>query len=308
MTMLRQPFVRAVSAFFYRGHSPNYDAYKLRPGLWIHPNDRNSYPAKLAKKKWTFKEFVGLDEYTNILTKMFGDSESCPQVRQCRRLGRGQTCDMVTGCHGYHNASAYLTEAHADRAVDALAAHSFFGLLEAYNASILLAARQMDLTDLVDDDFAQSRASASLQMACSPSKVIRNDPDACRFTFDRYRLDNIVYERAHRVFCGRLATNGLLDDPAIRAELDRNRLCGDVRFDDVEAVCGPLETERAAANLLKLRSSCSSPNKAWWIKNYGFFWEPPEGPAKEPDEDRRVTSGAIQRHSDLLQAAAPGFF
>ena len=98
MTMLRQPFVRAVSAFFYRGHSPNYDAYKLRPGLWIHPNDKSLYPAPIAKKKWTFKEFLGavqcspgefeddplplgLDEYSNILTKMFGDSESCPQAR-----------------------------------------------------------------------------------------------------------------------------------------------------------------------------------------------------------------------------------
>ena len=80
---------------------------------------------------------------------------------------------MVTGCHGYHNASRYLAQTHADRAADTLAKHSFFGLLEAYNASVLLAAHEFKLTGLVDDDFAQSRASASLKAQCSPSKVLR---------------------------------------------------------------------------------------------------------------------------------------
>ena len=148
--------------------------------------DGKSYPARLAKKKWTFKEFLGLDEYTNILTKMFGDSESCPQVRNCRKLGKGQTCDMVTGCHGYHNASTYLDHSHAAKAAETLATHSFFGLLEAYNASVLLAAKRWSLEkDLTAEDFAQSRASASLKQQCSPSRVLRADPSACRYAFDR---------------------------------------------------------------------------------------------------------------------------
>ncbi|KAH8055999.1 acid phosphatase [Aureococcus anophagefferens] len=236
--------------------APNYDAYKLRPGLWIHPNDKSLYPAPIAKKKWTFKEFLGA-------------------VRNCRKLGRGQTCDMVTGCHGYHNASRYLAQTHADRAADTLAKHSFFGLLEAYNASVLLAAHEFKLTGLVDDDFAQSRASASLKAQCSPSKVLRADGDACRYAFDAYYLDNVVYERAHRVFCDRLESAGLAGQPAIRAELDRNRLCGETRFDDVEHVCGVLETPEAVARLNKLRDACPQRggNVAdWWISP--GYWKP----------------------------------
>ena len=30
MTLLREPFLRAASAFFYRGHNPNNDGYDLR--------------------------------------------------------------------------------------------------------------------------------------------------------------------------------------------------------------------------------------------------------------------------------------
>lgn len=184
---------------------------------------------------------------------------------------------MVTGCHGYHNASRYLAQTHADRAADTLAQHSFFGLLEAYNASVLLAAHEFKLTGLVDDDFAQSRASASLKAQCSPSKVLRADGDACRYAFDAYYLDNVVYERAHRVFCGRLESAGLAGQPAIRAELDRNRLCGETRFDDVEHVCGVLETPEAVARLNKLRDACPQRggNAAdWWVKSYGFYWKP----------------------------------
>lgn len=184
---------------------------------------------------------------------------------------------MVTGCHGYHNASRYLAQTHADRAADTLAKHSFFGLLEAYNASVLLAAHEFKLTGLVDDDFAQSRASASLKAQCSPSKVLRADGDACRYAFDAYYLDNVVYERAHRVFCDRLESAGLVEQPAIRAELDRNRLCGETRFDDVEHVCGVLETPEAVARLNKLRDACPQRggNVAdWWIKSYGFYWKP----------------------------------
>ena len=221
---------------------------------------------------------MGLDEYTNILTKMFGDSESCPQVRNCRKLGKGQTCDMVTGCHGYHNASTYLDHSHAAKAAETLATHSFFGLLEAYNASVLLAAKRWSLEkDLTAEDFAQSRASASLKQQCSPSRVLRADPSACRYAFDRYALDNVVYERAHRVFCDRLAASHMIDDPPIRAELDRNRLCGAVKFDDVDDVCGPLEELAALKKLDKLRTSCGSgvrSDEAWWIKNYGFYYKP----------------------------------
>jgi|MDSY01.2.fsa_nt_gb hypothetical protein len=40
VTILRHPFRRAVSACMYKGHSPNYDVFSLRPGFWLHPVDK----------------------------------------------------------------------------------------------------------------------------------------------------------------------------------------------------------------------------------------------------------------------------
>jgi len=284
-TMIRQPFVRGVSAFFYRGHNPNYDAYHLRPGLWVHPNDRKLYPSLIGQKSWTFKEYLGFPEYANVLTKMFGDSAECPQVQHCRRKPGSDisgTCDMVTGCHGYRN-TTYLENAHVDAAVDTLKAHAFVGLLEAYNASVLLAAAEFNVNNLEEDDFALSRPSAALATDCSPSKVLRQDADACRAAFDAYALDNVVYERAHRLFCDRLDVKGLLDEEKVRVELRRRRLCGEVVYDDVEHVCGPLETPAAFTKLKGLRAMCvpggakavnRKPRpREWWLATYGYHYD-----------------------------------
>ena len=62
------------------------------------------------------------------------------------------------------------------------------GCFEAYNASVLLAAAEFGVTNLEEDDFAQSRPSAALQADCSPSRVLRADADACRAAFSAYSL------------------------------------------------------------------------------------------------------------------------
>ena len=291
-TMIRQPWVRGVSAYFYRGHNPNYDAYKLRPGLWVHPNDRKLYPALIGQKTYTFKEYLGMPEYQNVITKMFGDSAECPQVQHCRRKPGSDisaTCDMVTGCHGYRN-TTYLNEEHVDAAVEALKAHAFVGLLEAYNASVLLAAAEFGVTNLEEDDFAQSRPSAALQADCSPSRVLRADADACRAAFSAYALDNVVYERAHRLFCDRLDVKGLLDRDDVRKELTKRKLCGEVDYSNVEHVCGPLETPAAFEKLKTLRAACvpgglgrlkKNPRqpppqprpREWWLSTYGYHYD-----------------------------------
>ena len=297
-TMIRQPWVRGVSAYFYRGHNPNYDAYKLRPGLWVHPNDRKFYPALIGQKTYTFKEYVGMPEYQNVITKMFGDSAECPQVQHCRRKPGSDisaTCDMVTGCHGYRN-TTYLDESHVDSAVEALKAHAFVGLLEAYNASVLLAAAEFGVTNLEEDDFAQSRPSAALQADCSPSRVLRADADACRAAFSAYSLDNVVYERAHRLFCDRLDVKGLLERDDVRKELTKRKLCGEVDYSNVEHVCGPLETPGAYEKLRTLRAACvpgglgrlkKNPRqpppqprpREWWLSTYGYHYDGDRTPA-----------------------------
>ena len=94
--MIRQPWVRGVSAYFYRGHNPNYDAYKLRPGI-LGPSER---PETLSgtdrPENIHFKEYVGMPEYQNVITKMFGDSAECPQVQHCRRKPGSDISAFVT--------------------------------------------------------------------------------------------------------------------------------------------------------------------------------------------------------------------
>lgn len=272
MTMLRAPFARAVSAYFYRGHSPNYDNYGLRPGLWPGPGKR-SHVVKRARS--TLKEYFWLDEYRNVLTKMFGDSTSCTQVHRCGRGHNGGACAMVTGCHGYRNASSYLDPTHVDAAVEALAGHAFFGLLEAYNASVLLASYVFGLDDLDPEDFAKSRVSSALDRRCSPPRVLRNDATACREAYRASHLDNVLFERAHRIFCARLDESGLSRRPDIRTELQQNRLCGDVDFSNADHFCGRLETPVAKARFLLLRNRCRG-GASWWRTNYGFYWTPDE--------------------------------
>lgn len=270
MTMLRAPYIRGISAYFYRGHSPNYDNYKLRPGLWAGPNKPRPFD-----KHWTLREFFWQDEYRNILTKMFGDSTNCDQASRCasQRGKNGGACSMVTGCHAYRNASSYLTREHVDTAFDSIKDHAFFGLLEAYNASVLLASHVFELGQLDPEDFAKSRASASLDRSCSPPRILRNDPSACREAYRAYSLDNLLYERSHRLFCQRLDDAGLLARPEIRAELDRSSLCGDTDFSNPEHICGPLETPEALENLRILRQRCKQSRPDFWKSRFGFYWD-----------------------------------
>ncbi|KAJ1454547.1 hypothetical protein M885DRAFT_521831 [Pelagophyceae sp. CCMP2097] len=262
MTMLRSPFVRAVSAFFYRGHSPNYDAYGLRPGLWVAPSR-----FKTPKHVYTFKEFLGLDEYSNILTKMFGASRDCLQAQKCSR----GTCAMTTGCHGYRNASSYLSVEHADLAVAALGDHAFFGFLEAYNASVYLAYHTFGITVLDPADFKQTRQSNSLAVKCSPASALRYDSEACRFAFASYELDFYVYEKTQRIFCKRLFQAGLADKPDVKKELEKYKLCDDsFSYANSSDVCGLLETPAMRARLKKHRDACGL-NERTWRRRYGFY-------------------------------------
>ena len=67
----------------------------------------------------------------------------------------------------------------------------------------------------------------------------------------RYHLDNVVFERANRLFCSRLEERGLAARQDVAAELARGRLCGATRFDNIQDVCGPLETPESYAKLVE---------------------------------------------------------
>jgi hypothetical protein len=66
---------------------------------------------------------------------------------------------VLTSCHGYRNASDHLDETHVDAAFAALKRHAFFGLLDAYNASVLLALNAFGIQPDENRDFEQSRPS-----------------------------------------------------------------------------------------------------------------------------------------------------
>lgn len=59
---------RLISAWFYKGHSPNIDFFHVRPEF---ANIRKG----LAPKK-TFEEYLEMPEYNNIMTRMFGKLQS----------------------------------------------------------------------------------------------------------------------------------------------------------------------------------------------------------------------------------------
>ena len=64
ITILREPVSRLISAFHYRGHSPNLDFFSVRPEFKEIKQGR--------KPKVTFDEYIEMPEYQNIQTRMLG--------------------------------------------------------------------------------------------------------------------------------------------------------------------------------------------------------------------------------------------
>jgi hypothetical protein len=110
--LLREPTSRLLSAWFYRCHSPNIDCYQVRPEFkLIHDGKR---------PKVTFEEYLDMPEYSNIQTRMLG-ADSFP----------------------YRNVS--ITMPIFEAAVDAIDNAFFVGLQEAYDLSVKLLLRELDV-------------------------------------------------------------------------------------------------------------------------------------------------------------------
>ena len=237
LTMLRHPWSRLVSAYFYKGHSPNYDVYELRPSEWLHPAGRN----ESAWRTRTFDEYVSYPEYRNVVTKMFGDSHGCKHGQGCDRLGDKCSNALAVACHGYRNAT-YLGEEHLAAARAALDAHAFFGLLEAYNSSVNLMAVTFGI-ELTAADFVKDR----VRRQTGRDVAVKTNANFCRLAMRQNSLDARLYEWAHRRFCERLHARGLMEDANVRRELARKGFCGETDWSDEEAICGPIEHKKDAA-------------------------------------------------------------
>ena len=55
---------RLISAWFYRGHTPNNDFFQVRPYF------KDIFQGKLPKVK--YEEYIEMPEYQNIQTRMLG--------------------------------------------------------------------------------------------------------------------------------------------------------------------------------------------------------------------------------------------
>lgn len=105
---------RLLSAWFYRGHSPNLDFFQVRPYF------KDIAAGKLPKV--TFDEYIEMVEYQNIQTRMLG-ADSFP----------------------YRNIS--ITEDVFQKASDTIDRFFFVGLQEEFDVSALLLARELGLND-----------------------------------------------------------------------------------------------------------------------------------------------------------------
>ena len=110
---------RLLSAWFYRGHSPNLDFFQVRPEF------KEISEGKRPRVK--FPEYIEMNEYQNIQTRMLG-ADSFP----------------------YRNIT--ITSDVYDKAIDALNHFYFVGLQEEFEISAKLLIREMQ----IPNDKAQS--------------------------------------------------------------------------------------------------------------------------------------------------------
>lgn len=270
LTMLRHPFIRSISGYFYRGHNPNFDVFQLRPGLWFRPTDAkpklNPHPSR-----WTYEEFHKAPEYQNVMTKMFGGSKNCDQLTKCHSVAggirnRGGACLLTGACHGYRNGT-FLGEQHLAQAKQALEKHRFVGLVEAYNSSILLLGTVFKL-NISNSDYAQKRKSSSDPCKETKSKAIETSKSSCLKSMAVNNFDARLYEHAHRIFCRRLNEANLMHHPVVVKDLGRSNLCGSIDFSDPDRYCSFVASDWKSERATSIAQSCKMKHKS--KKSFSF--------------------------------------
>lgn len=117
ITLLREPVSRLLSAWFFRGHSPNSDSFEVRP--WFKDIRSGKRPTV------TFDEYLDMPEYNNIQTRMLGANR-----------------------FPYKNVT--ITQHLYDTAVNALDNMYFIGLQEVYDLSVEIMLRELNYTGKVE--------------------------------------------------------------------------------------------------------------------------------------------------------------
>lgn len=126
---------RLISAWFYRGHSPNLDFFQVRPEF------KDIQTGKRSRVE--FAEYLEMHEYQNIQTRMLGaDSFPYRNVTVTEEV-----LSIVISCDFSVNVRSWFRRKVFAKAVDALSHLFFVGLQEEFQLSSEALVRVMDMTD-----------------------------------------------------------------------------------------------------------------------------------------------------------------
>ena len=165
ITIMREPVSRLISAWFYRGHSPNLDFFQVRPEF------KEIHDGKRPFVK--FDEYLDMPEYMNIQSRMLG-ADSFP----------------------YKNVT--IDEAVYKKAVEAVKAIFFVGLQEAYDISVKVLLRELSIN--VDIPILKERDQSTPQ-AIKRKQAILNNATAMNKIAAHNTFDADLYRVAVKKFC-----------------------------------------------------------------------------------------------------------
>ncbi len=145
ITVFREPTSRLLSAWFYRGHSPNLDFFQVRPYF------KEISEGKLPRVK--FPEYIEMPEYQNIQTRMLG-ADSFP----------------------YRNIT--VTDEVYDKAVSAVNRFFFIGLQEEFEVSAKALIRLMGVPTNKWSEFSlvnEREQGSNKQIKKQKQEILEND-------------------------------------------------------------------------------------------------------------------------------------
>jgi len=170
ITIMREPVSRLISAWFYRGHSPNIDFFQVRPEF----KDIKDGKRPLV----TFDEYLDMPEYQNIITRMLG-ADSFP----------------------YKNVT--VDEKVYKRALDAVKGIFFLGLQEAYEISVKTLLRELSIKQ--DIPILKERDQTTNKQQIKRKLEITSNATAMNKIRAHNTFDADLYRAAVKKFCKTVA-------------------------------------------------------------------------------------------------------
>ena len=163
---MREPTARLLSAWFYRGHSPNLDFFQVRP--WFKDIKDGKRP------RVTFDEYLDMPEYNNIQTRMLG-ANSFP----------------------YKNVT--ITHELFEKAREAIESLFFVGLQEVYDLSVKVMLRELNFKGELA--VVKERDQAMNKKIRREKESIRNNATAVAKMHAMNTWDKELYLVAVQKFC-----------------------------------------------------------------------------------------------------------